>query len=64
MLTPDPDARRMLVRERHLELARDALRPATPDADALERRIRLRRRISLPHLRHQPSPARDGTWTR
>ena len=39
MLNPDTDARRMLVREHHAGLSRDALAPAEPRSLAF-RRIR------------------------
>ena len=61
MLTPDSDARRMLVRERHVELSRDALRSDTPRASALQSRIDPRRLVRWPRSRPEPSLARDGT---
>jgi hypothetical protein len=60
MVNPDTDARRMLVRERHAELTRDALRADTagPVVDKTltwRRRYRLRlRRTTL-----QPRPLDD-----
>ena len=51
MLTPDPDARRMLVRERHAVLAHDSFRPEPPEPYRLARRIPLRLGISWLHLR-------------
>lgn len=50
MLTPDNDARRMLVRERHAELSRDALAPVEAANVALERWSRGLRRIRASHL--------------
>jgi len=37
VLTPDTDARRSLVRERHAELSRDALAPVEPQRGGLRR---------------------------
>ena len=50
MLTPDSNARRTLVRERHAELSRDALAPAGARTVAFERWSRGLRRIRASHL--------------
>ena len=59
MLDPDVQSRRMLVRERHAELARDAFRADAPEAVVTESRIRRRRRhADLSWLRFHLRPAR------
>ena len=44
MIDPDVQTRRMLVRERHAQLARDAFRAEAPEGVVRETRIRRRRR--------------------
>ena len=61
VLDPDVQARRMLVRERHAELARDAFRAEAPEGVVRETRIRRRRRRAhLSWFRFHPRPARGG----
>ena len=52
MIYPDNDTLRMLVQERHAQLARDALQPDSHESVLSAIRIRRRRR------RAQPSPVR------
>jgi hypothetical protein len=61
VIHPDSQALRILVKERHAQLARDAFHADAPDAVVRESRIRRRRRRErlswlLLHLR----PARGG----
>ena len=62
MLSPDADARRMLVREHQAELAHDALRADEPWPEVMASRTRgRRRRLHLPRFRFQVRPARGGS---
>ena len=61
MLSPDADARRMLVRERHSELSRDAFRADAPEPLVAETEVRRRRRrLHLRRLRLHLRPARSA----
>lgn len=48
MIHPDTDARRMLVRERHAVLARDAAQPGPARPETRSARVSLRRSPKLP----------------
>ena len=62
MIYPDSQTLRILVKERHAQLARDALCTDTPEAVVRESRIRRRRRRAhLSWLRLHLRPARGGT---
>lgn len=62
MIHRDSQALRVLVKERHAQLARDAFRAETPEAAATEIRIRRgRRRRHLSWLRFHLRPARGGS---
>jgi hypothetical protein len=57
MLYTDTDTRRLLVAERHAELARDARRPSPTKATIAE----TTRRLPLPRLRNRLRPAASSS---
>ena len=61
MIYPDSQTLRILVKERHAQLARDALRTDAPEAAMTEGRIRRHtRRVRLSRFWFHVRPARGG----
>jgi hypothetical protein len=60
MLYTDPDTRRLLVAERHAQLARDARRPSPTKGPIAE----TTRRLPLPRLRNRLRPAANSSSLR